>query len=52
MKFPIIRLWYEFISKPVCRGDINNIKGSLSNGNESIPQGLRAEIRQIQLSES
>lgn len=43
--------WYKFISVPACRRDINNIKGSLSNGKESIPEGLRAEIRQIQMSE-
>lgn len=51
MKFPTICPWFKFISEPVCRGGINNIKGSLSDGNESIPEGLRAEIRQIQLSE-
>lgn len=41
----------ECISTPVCRGGINNINGSLSDGNESTPEGLWAEIRQIQLSE-
>lgn len=46
-----ICLCYKFSTEAVCRGGINNIKGSLSDGNESIPEGLRAEIRQIQPSE-
>lgn len=42
---------FKCISVPACRRDINNIKGGPSRGSESGPEGLRAEIRQIQTSE-
>lgn len=51
MKFPVTRPPFKCSTKPVCRSEINNIKGSLSDSNERIPKGLRAEIRQLQLSE-